>query len=359
MNPTWSSASRRRASRIRAAFGAWPCDARPPQVYAVGGCSLRDGAPPHEAFMETLATCEVYRPEGVWEPFASLRVPRSGARVVPLSGRYLAAVGGCDDVFGRSEVLSTVEVYDSCGAGGWDMLEPLLGVPRSTAPHGGLAGSLWRARAVERRVDQEGRMWHALGCRAGERSPASAWAAALLQQLSGHARAVSGSGLEGIHSAATGGGRAGARHARASRSGQIRLGQARPGQGRPGQVRSRQLPTCRLVLHEYSLIARLRCALLLGFRVLQQTRRHHHHHSSSSNNNYYTRYHDYFITSTCTFLLRSMWPVLQLLFFLFSYYCDYAFSCPCSCLYSSCAVKARRSHVRPGQAEPGQVRPSH
>jgi len=109
------------------------------KVYVAGGCSLRRGAPPHEAFMETLASCEVYDPsggdgQGTWTACASMCVARSGARVVALpDGRHLAAVGGCDDVFGRSQVLSSVELFDALGARRWELLEPSLRVPRSTA----------------------------------------------------------------------------------------------------------------------------------------------------------------------------------------------------------------------------------
>lgn len=102
-------------------------------IYTVGGCSLRAGAPPHEAFMETLRTCEAYDPiDGSWMSSADLNVARAGARVVTLGDRYLAAVGGCDDVFGRAELLPTVELFDS-HAGRWDVLELELSTPRTTA----------------------------------------------------------------------------------------------------------------------------------------------------------------------------------------------------------------------------------
>lgn len=102
-------------------------------IYTVGGCSLRPGAPAHEAFMETLRSCEVYDPAvGGWSPCADLHVARAGARVVTLSDRYLAAVGGCDDVFGRAELLPTVELFDS-QVGRWDLLEMKLSTPRTTA----------------------------------------------------------------------------------------------------------------------------------------------------------------------------------------------------------------------------------
>lgn len=57
---------------------------------------------------------------------------RAGARVVTLGDRYLAAVGGCNDVFGRAEILPTIELFDS-QAGTWQMLEPQLTMPRTTA----------------------------------------------------------------------------------------------------------------------------------------------------------------------------------------------------------------------------------
>jgi hypothetical protein len=90
--------------------------------------------------METLRGCEVYDPEtNQWEPSADLNRARAGARVITLGqskggdgGRYLAAVGGCDDVFGRAEMLPTVELYDPC-VGHWVMLDMQLSTPRTTA----------------------------------------------------------------------------------------------------------------------------------------------------------------------------------------------------------------------------------
>jgi len=102
-------------------------------VYAVGGCSLRPGWPAHDAFMETLRSCEVYDPQGGgWSPCAELCVARAGARVVALGGRCLAAVGGCDDVFGRAELLPTVELFDP-SVGCWAMLPLQLSMPRTTS----------------------------------------------------------------------------------------------------------------------------------------------------------------------------------------------------------------------------------
>lgn len=101
--------------------------------------------------METLRCCEVYTPkscnsmaipaagEGKWRPIAPLQVPRSGSRVVALeptacepAGRYLAAVGGCDDIFGRAETQPSVELFDSM-VGHWFLLPRHLEQPRTTA----------------------------------------------------------------------------------------------------------------------------------------------------------------------------------------------------------------------------------
>jgi len=102
-------------------------------VYVVGGCSLRPGAPPHDAFMETLRGCEVYDPQaGTWSACADLSMARAGSRVVTLGERYLAAVGGCDDVFGRAEMLPTVELFDIT-VGRWSLLNAQLSTPRTTA----------------------------------------------------------------------------------------------------------------------------------------------------------------------------------------------------------------------------------
>lgn len=84
--------------------------------------------------METLRSCEVYDPaENKWSPCASLQIPRSGSRVVAIAGdRYLAAIGGCDDVFGRAETQPTVELYDVL-SGEWSLLARRLAQPRTTA----------------------------------------------------------------------------------------------------------------------------------------------------------------------------------------------------------------------------------
>lgn len=103
------------------------------KVYAVGGCSLRPGHPQREAFMETLKACEVFDPiEKTWTPCASLLMARAGVRLVPICDRHLAAVGGCDDVFGRAETLPTVELFDVV-AGVWSLLDDRLSTPRTTA----------------------------------------------------------------------------------------------------------------------------------------------------------------------------------------------------------------------------------
>jgi len=88
-------------------------------VYVVGGCSLQPGAPPEEAFMETLRSCEVYD-------------PRAGSRVVAIGTKYLAAVGGCDDVFGHALTLSCVELFDIVACR-WTLLDVRLTTPRTTA----------------------------------------------------------------------------------------------------------------------------------------------------------------------------------------------------------------------------------
>jgi hypothetical protein len=52
--------------------------------------------------------------------------------VVTLGDRFLAAVGGCDDVFGRAEMLPTVELFD-VSIGRWSLLNVQLSTPRTTA----------------------------------------------------------------------------------------------------------------------------------------------------------------------------------------------------------------------------------
>lgn len=120
------------------------CAALGGRIYAVGGCSLQRDAQPQENFMETLRCCEVYDPCAeesacAWRPCAPLQVPRSGSRVVALepSGsneapRYLAAVGGCDDIFGRAETQPSVELFDAT-VGHWFLMPQHLEQPRTTA----------------------------------------------------------------------------------------------------------------------------------------------------------------------------------------------------------------------------------
>eukprot|EP00931_Biecheleriopsis_adriatica_P109269 TRINITY_DN83546_c0_g1_i1.p1 TRINITY_DN83546_c0_g1~~TRINITY_DN83546_c0_g1_i1.p1 ORF type:complete len:423 (+),score=71.87 TRINITY_DN83546_c0_g1_i1:181-1449(+) len=102
-------------------------------VYAVGGCALLPAAVAGEELMETLRTCEVYDLSiGAWATAANLNVARAGARLVSLARDKLAAVGGCDDVFGRAEMLASVEILSE-ESGQWTLLSTQLGVPRTTA----------------------------------------------------------------------------------------------------------------------------------------------------------------------------------------------------------------------------------
>jgi len=83
--------------------------------------------------METQRSCEVYDPEtNCWTPCASLQVPRSGSRVVSLGSHAIAAVGGCDDVFGRAETQATIEIF-SLETNSWSMLDTKLAIPRTSA----------------------------------------------------------------------------------------------------------------------------------------------------------------------------------------------------------------------------------
>lgn len=121
------------ANLLRARWGHG-CASMGGKVYVAGGCSLQRQAPTREAFMETLNCCEVYDPaEDRWSACAPLQIARSGFRIVALGGeRYLAAVGGCDNVFGRAETQPTVELYDSV-LGHWSLLDARLSKPRTTA----------------------------------------------------------------------------------------------------------------------------------------------------------------------------------------------------------------------------------
>lgn len=109
------------------------CAALSDRVYVVGGCSLQTDALPQEAFMETLRSCEVYDATAdKWRPCGSLQVARSGSRVVAMGEQYLAAVGGCDDVFGRAATQASIEIYD-VAAGAWSVLENHMAIPRTSA----------------------------------------------------------------------------------------------------------------------------------------------------------------------------------------------------------------------------------
>jgi len=115
------------ASLLRARWGH-SCCTLGGRIYAVGGCSVWQNA---NAFMETLRSCEVFE-DGRWQECAPLQVPRSGSRVVALGERYLAAVGGCEDPFGRISIQSSVEIYDS-EARSWSLLDTQLAIPRTCA----------------------------------------------------------------------------------------------------------------------------------------------------------------------------------------------------------------------------------
>lgn len=109
------------------------CAALGEQVFAVGGCALRVGSPMQEQFMETLRECEVYDVStNEWTPIAPLNTCRAGSRLVAVANRYMVAVGGCDDVFGRAEMLNTCEVFDSM-TNQWQILDTRLSIPRTTA----------------------------------------------------------------------------------------------------------------------------------------------------------------------------------------------------------------------------------
>lgn len=129
MEQTWASAD---ADLLRARWGH-SCTCLGGLVYCIGGCTLRAGVAPQEAFMETLRSCELYDPMvGKWTMVASLCVARAGVRAVTLGSSHIAAVGGCDDVFGRAEILTSVELFD-IRTGQWALLGSELRIPRTTA----------------------------------------------------------------------------------------------------------------------------------------------------------------------------------------------------------------------------------
>jgi hypothetical protein len=128
--PCWDKDGAKPLSRARWGHGCAPLGGK---VYVVGGCSLQPDAQPREASMETLKCCEVYDPElNRWSACCPLQIARSGSRVVALDQHYLAAIGGCDDVFGRAETQPTVEIFD-IRSGHWSLLEGQLVHPRTTA----------------------------------------------------------------------------------------------------------------------------------------------------------------------------------------------------------------------------------
>jgi hypothetical protein len=126
------------ADMLRARWGHG-CTALGKKIVAVGGCSVwQPGVPQvRNAFMETLRSCEIFVQDacvgtGSWHPLAPLQVARSGARVVALGERYLVAVGGCEDPFGRVQMQASVELYD-VQAGCWSLLDAHLSNPRTCA----------------------------------------------------------------------------------------------------------------------------------------------------------------------------------------------------------------------------------
>lgn len=63
-----------------------------------------------------------------------LIVGRAGGRVTAISERFLCVVGGCDDVFGRAEMLASIEILDTWDEGAkWATLDVSLSTPRTTA----------------------------------------------------------------------------------------------------------------------------------------------------------------------------------------------------------------------------------
>lgn len=128
-NESWHENVTAPLNRARWGHG---CAALGGLIYVVGGCSLVT-AGMLDPYMETLSSCEAYDPvRNRWENIASLQVPRSGCRVVALAGRYLAAVGGCLDVFGQAETLNTVEVFDVV-TGRWELVDDRLGEQRTSS----------------------------------------------------------------------------------------------------------------------------------------------------------------------------------------------------------------------------------
>eukprot|EP00927_Polykrikos_kofoidii_P024849 TRINITY_DN22480_c0_g1_i1.p1 TRINITY_DN22480_c0_g1~~TRINITY_DN22480_c0_g1_i1.p1 ORF type:complete len:505 (+),score=72.40 TRINITY_DN22480_c0_g1_i1:87-1601(+) len=132
-DPFLEAWSQRGAASLHRARWGHGCVLLGGRVYVVGGCSLQSEARPQEVLMETLRSCEVYDASlDRWDLSAPLQIARSGCRVVAIGGQRLAAVGGCDDVFGRAETQATVEIFDEA-SGHWDLLHSRLVRPRTSA----------------------------------------------------------------------------------------------------------------------------------------------------------------------------------------------------------------------------------
>lgn len=118
----------------RARWGHGSC-AVAGKVYVIGGCSLHPRAPADEIFMETLKSCEMYDPAtDKWTDYPSLITGRAGGRVTTLEDRFIVMVGGCDDVFGRADMLTNIEIIDTQEEQPkWEYLDVTLRIPRTTA----------------------------------------------------------------------------------------------------------------------------------------------------------------------------------------------------------------------------------
>lgn len=124
------------ANLLRARWGH-ACVTLGHKVIAIGGCSVWQSAQAQDTFMETLRSCEVFTKtandaSSCWQPLAPLQVARSGTRAVVLSERYIVAVGGCEDPFGRCQMQASIELYDAI-AGCWSLLANHLENPRTCA----------------------------------------------------------------------------------------------------------------------------------------------------------------------------------------------------------------------------------
>lgn len=121
-------------SRLRRARWGHGCTVLNGLVYAVGGCSAWLDHQPQPSLMETLRSAEVYdSTRDQWSACGQMQLARSGVRVVTVCGRYVAAVGGCVNVFGAgSPCTPTVELYDPA-VGHWFLLGPQLLQARTCA----------------------------------------------------------------------------------------------------------------------------------------------------------------------------------------------------------------------------------